>query len=260
MPLPNLEKMVPTFQVTIPSTQQVVTFRPFLVKEEKILLIALEADEEKAMLDAVIQMITSCAVSPLKVDTLASFDLEYIFLQLRTRSVNEVAELAYRCHSLVTLTPAEFEERYHRGPRENDNMKVSCDHIVKLPINLDTIQVQFNPNHKKQIFLTDTMGVNMRYPNYKMGNFSSDESGNINEILQRISMCIESVFDSESVYTGFTTKEIAEWIEKLTQTQFLKLEEFFDTMPVLAHDVLFHCPSCDYQETIRIEGLASFFV
>jgi hypothetical protein len=244
MPLPNLEKMVPTFPVTIPSTQQIVTFRPFLVKEEKILLIALEANDEKAMLDAVIQVVMACAIGPLKVETLANFDLEYIFLQLRARSINEVIELAYKCHNQVA---------------KNEGSLGSCDNIVKLKINFDEIKVQFNPNHKKQIFLTETMGVNMRYPNLKTENFKGKDKG-ITEILQQVATCIESVFDSTSVYTNFTTKEISEWIEKLTQIQFLKIQEFFDTMPVLAHDALFHCPKCDYQETIHIEGLASFFV
>ena len=248
MPLPNLEKMVPTFPVTIPSTKQVVTFRPFLVKEEKILLIALEANDEKSMLDAIIQVVTSCVLSPLKVDSLANFDLEYIFLQLRARSINEVIELAYRCHNAV----------------DKGNGKTgSCDNVVKIPINLDKIQVQFNPNHSKQIFLTETMGVNMRYPNFKMEKFTTEQKDaqtSINDIIQRVALCVESVFDSESVYTGFTTQEISEWIEKLTQQQFMKIQEFFETMPVLAHDALFHCPKCDYQETIHIKGLASFFV
>ena len=240
MPLPNLEKMVPTFLVTIPSTQQVVTFRPFLVKEEKILLIALEANDEKAMLDAVLQVVSACAIGPLKLESLANFDIEYIFLQLRARSIN-------KCHNQIV---------------KDDGSPASCNNIVKISINLDAIQVNFDPDHKKQIFLTETMGVNMRYPNYKMENFgrTKEERSNITEVLQRIAMCVESVFDSESVFTGFTTKEISEWIEKLTQQQFVKIQEFFETMPVLAYDVLFHCPKCDYQETIHVEGLASFFV
>src|ERR1035437_6148054 len=103
MPLPNLGKMVPTFPITIPSTQQVVTFRPFLVKEEKILLIALEADDEKVILDAVLQVVAACALGSIKLESLANFDLEYIFLQLRARSINESIELAYKCHNIVEM-------------------------------------------------------------------------------------------------------------------------------------------------------------
>ena len=251
MPLPNLEKMVPTFPVTIPSTQQVVTFRPFLVKEEKILLIALEANDEKAMLDAVIQVVSACTIGPgLKMDTLSNFDLEFIFLQLRARSVNEVVELSYKCHNTV----------------EHNGKEVSCDNIVKLALKLDDIQVKFNPEHSKQILLTDTMGINMRYPTYKMekvvvADKKDNKAGNnISETFNRIAMCVESVFDDQSVYTNFTTKEISEWIEKLSQSQFLKLQDFFETMPKLEHDVPFSCPKCGYEETLHLEGLASFFV
>ena len=249
MSLPNLEKMVPTFPVTIPSTQQVVTFRPFLVKEEKILLIALEANDEKAMLDAVLQVVSACAIGPLKLDSLANFDLEYIFLQLRARSVNEVIELAYKCHNQIAKDGAP---------------PGSCDNIVKLKINLDEIKVHFNPEHSKQVFLTETLGVNMRYPNFKMeksvANAGAENKTNITEIFQRIAMCIESVFDSESVYSNFTIKEVSDWIEKLSQVQFLKLQAFFETMPKLEHDVQFKCPKCEYEEILHLEGLASFFV
>jgi hypothetical protein len=262
MPLPNLEKMVPSFKVTIPSSGKEVTFRPFLVKEEKLLLIALEASEEKAMLEAMVEVIKSCALTPLKIDTLANFDLEYIFLQLRARSVNEVIELSYKCHNRVNLTHEDFVRRFHREPKEGDPVVGSCDHIVRITLNLDDVKVQFNENHTKQIFLTETMGVNMRYPNHKMAKFTSDnnEPISITDALQRIAMCVESVFDEESVYTNFTTKEIAEWIDKLTQAQFLKIQEFFETIPKLAHDIRFECNKCGYTETIKIEGLANFFV
>jgi hypothetical protein len=270
MPLPNLEKMVPHFEITIPSTGKPVTFRPFLVKEEKILLIALEGGEEKAMLDAIVQVIAACAVTQLKIDTLANFDLEYIFLQLRAHSVNEVVELTYRCHNLVELRPEDIE-RHAWNTREEKAQAIeqfkkgetvvgSCDSTVKIKINVDDVKVQFNDEHKKQIFLTPTMGVNMRYPNYKMAKtLLGKERETVSDNIQSLAMCIESVFDEESVYTNFTPKEIQEWVEKLTQTQFVSLQTFFETMPKLAHDFEFHCPVCDYKEQIHIEGLPSFF-
>ena len=262
MPLPNIDKMVPTFVLTIPSSGKEVTFRPFLVKEEKLLLIALEAGEEKAMLDAMLEVIKSCALTPIKIDTLANFDLEYIFLQLRARSVNEVIELSYKCRNEVNITTEEFQRMFRRDPKEGDPTKVPCDHIVKCFVNLDSVKVQFNENHTKQIFLTETMGVNMKYPNYKVSKFTTDsaDSLSITEALQRIAMCIESVFDDQSVYTNFTPKDITEWIDKLTQTQFLKIQEFFETIPKLAHDIPFSCPKCGYSEIIHVEGLANFFV
>jgi T4 bacteriophage base plate protein len=262
MPLPNLAKMVPTFKVTIPSSGKEVTFRPFLVKEEKLLLIALEAGEEKTMLDAMVEVVKSCALTPIKVDTLANFDLEYIFLQLRARSVNEVIELAYKCHNKVPLTGEEFKRRFRRDPQEGDPVVGSCDNIVKIKLNLDDVKIQFNEDHTKQIFLTETMGVNMRYPNCKMAKFTADktEALSITDALQRLAMCIESIFDGESVYTNFTPKDLSEWIDMLTQTQFLKIQEFFETIPKLAHDLHFECPKCGYEETIHVEGLENFFV
>lgn len=271
MPLPNLEMMVPHFTVTIPSTQQEVTFRPFLVKEEKILLIALESKDEKVMLDSIIQVITSCAISPFKVETLANFDIEYIFLQLRSRSVNEEIELSYRCHNLVPLSAEEvdhygWENREQRAAaqekiKNNEPVSASCNNVIKIKINIDDVKIQSHPDHTRQIYLTDTLGVNMRYPNFKMAksllNNKKDEG--VAEILQSLAMCIESVFDGESVYTNFTPKEIQEWLEKLTQPQFVKLQAFFETMPKLAHDFEFHCEKCDYKEKVHIEGLPSFF-
>ena len=261
MPLPNLEKMVPTFQVTIPSTKEEATFRPFLVKEEKLLLIALESNDEKAMLDAIVQAVKSCAISPIKVETLANFDLEYIFLQLRARSINEVIELSYKCHNEVAVSPEEFTKRFRRTPDEGEPLVASCDHVVNVKINLDNIFVTENPTHTKQIFLTETMGLNMRYPNYKTVKFAAGKEvgGGIQETLQSIAMCVESVFDAQSVYTNFTPKEIQEWVEKLTQVQFEKIQEFFETMPKLEANIPFHCPRCDYKDTIHLEGLASFF-
>jgi hypothetical protein len=142
--------------------------------------------------------------------------------------------------------------------------------VVKIKINLDDVKVQFQPEHKTQIFLTDTLGVNMRYPNFKMakqmlrsrdrGNTTDrDRKENVNDAVMAIALCIASVFDDQSVYSNFTPKEITDWIEKLTQAQFIKLQDFFESIPKLAHDVQFHCPKCGYEEPLHIEGLPSFF-
>lgn len=265
MPLPSLEKIIPQFDITIPSTEAVVKFRPFLVKEEKLLLIALEGNDESAMLDGIIQVVTSCALQPIKIDALSNFDLEYIFLQLRARSVDEWVELAYKCHNEITLSPEQVQRRFRgRELAEGEIVTASCDNVVKIRINLDTIEIHRNPEHSTQVMLTDTLGVNMRYPNCKMAKMMLAKSAtsakqSISDAFQTIAMCVESVFDSESVFTNFTPKEIQDWIEKLTQHQFSKLQAFFDTIPKLAHDVDFLCPECGYKETIHVEGLASFF-
>ena len=268
MPLPNLEKIVPQFEITIPSTKQAVKFRPFLVKEEKLLLIAMEAEDERAMLDAVMQVVVACAITPLRVEDLANFDLEYIFLQLRARSVDNNVVLSYRCHNQIELAPEDVEKRFRSRNKEaqlpEGPVMVSCDNVVKISINLDDVEVQFKEGHKTQIFLTETLGVNMKYPNYKMAKQlvqnRMNKKESVTDALAAVGMCVASVFDDQSVYTNFTTKEMTEWIESLTQAQFMKLQtEFFESMPKLAHDVEFSCPKCGYQEPLHIEGLPSFF-
>ena len=277
MPLPSLEKIIPRFDITIPSTGDVLKFRPFLVKEEKLLLVALEDGDEKAMLDAIIQVVTSCSINPIKVESLANFDLEYIFLQLRARSVGENVELAYKCHNKIKVTPEEIEQRFPNRSIDNlikskllfkfensDDVFRSCDHIDKVRLNIDEVQVKFNPNHSRQIFLTDEMGLNMRYPNTKLAKYmltkkETNKKEGINDILTTVAMCVESVFDAENVFTNFQPKEIQEWVEKLTQQQFSKLQLFFETIPKLTHEIEFVCHECGYKEPIILEGLPAFF-
>lgn len=270
MPLPNLEKIVPQFELIIPSTRKPVTFRPFLVKEEKILLMALESEDRNTMLDAMVSMISACAISHLKVEDLANFDIEYIFLQLRAQSVDGTVELNYRCRNDVDMTPEEIERAFtaRNRPVPESIPSVKCNNVVKVKINLNEVQVQFPEGHSKQIFFTDTLGVNMRYPNFKMAKTllrqtALDESvtDTVSETLTSIALCIESVFDEESVYTNFSPSEMVAWIEQLTQAHFVKLQEiFFETIPKLEHIVQFKCNKCGFSEPQKLEGLESFFV
>ena len=274
MPLPNLDKVVPIFDAVIPSTGKNVKLRPFLVKEEKLLLIALAGDEQ-SMHEAVAQIVTSCAISPVKAVQLANFDLEYLFLQLRANSVNEIVELAYKCHNEVELSPEEIGRRatsvrfrkQMEALGEGQPVIGSCDNIVKIRLDLRDVKIKTNPAHTKTIFLTDTMGLTMKYPNIEVTRMLNESKKNkdesidtdIEETIKTIAMCVESVFDGENVYSNFQLKEITEWIEQLTQQQFIKIQEFFETMPKLAHDVSFHCNKCNYHQTIHLEGLTSFF-
>ena len=272
MPLPNLEKIVPIFTLQIPSTSEDAQFRPFLVKEEKLLLIAMAGDDT-SMHEAVSQIATSCVISPVKVESLANFDLEYIFLQLRAKSVNEFVDLTYKCHNEIVLGSVDIEARkkfirfkkYVESLPEGSEVLGECENIVKIRLNLNDVKVQHTPEHTKIIPLTDTIGITMKYPNLtvsRMLNKSKQENqeSTITDTIKTIAMCVESVYEGDSVYSGFTLKEMTEWIEKMTQSQFLKIQEFFETMPKLAHDVDFHCTKCDYRQTLHLEGLTSFFV
>lgn len=276
MPLPSLEQAVPQFEIEIPSTKQRVKFRQFFVKEEKLLLLAMEEEDERKILDAVSQVISSCAITPLRIEDLANFDLEYIFLQLRARSVDAMVKLHYKCINKIELSVEEAMEQAKKKQLSISPLKrkeitpetvetlVPCGHVVTLDINLDDVDVKFQEGHTKQIFLTDTLGVNMRYPNVKMAKQmirekTTTKNETVNDALATIAMSVESVFDENAIYNNFSQKEMQAWIESLTQPQFQKIQAFFETMPKLSHDVTFKCPKCGYSEDLHLEGLATFF-
>jgi T4 bacteriophage base plate protein len=277
MPLPNLESGLQTFELTIPSTGEVARFRTFLVKEEKLLLIALEGDD-KTMQEAIAQVDAACAMTPIKIDKLATFDLGYIFLQLRAKSVNEIVELTYECNKEIELSDEDIErrkanirfKRYVDGLPPGEKIIDKCGNIVKLQLDLRKVQIQTNPIHSKTIYLTDRIGVTMKYPNASTSRILNEQkqrdqqAGIVNDItntINTVAMCIESVFDEENQYTNFQQKELVEWLEKLTQPQFVKLSEFFETMPKLTYDLPFHCSKCGNSQTIHLGegGLSDFF-
>jgi rubrerythrin len=280
MPLPSLEKITPVFDIVIPSTGQIAKFRPFLVKEEKLLLMALQENTEQEMLNAICQVINQCAMTPIKVNTLAIFDLQYIFLKIRTRSVGAISELSYRCQNKVYIPVEEAKKRsaklsnrrqlpdgsitYEGTPDEGDSVIATCDNVVTFSLNLDEIEVKKNPAHKKTILLTDDLGITMKYPDVEMARrvnklSAQPEKESISEAIEGIAYCVESVYDDTNVYTSFSIKEVTEFLEQLTQNQFTKIQEFFETMPKLAHDLPFRCSKCGYSENIHLEGLPAFF-
>lgn len=273
MPLPSLEKVTPIFDLVVPSTKQTLKFRPFLVKEEKILLMALQEDDEKVIFDAICQVVGLCAMSPLRIDKLAIFDIEYLFLKLRSHSVGEIVDLSYRCRNRV-LTSQEDVKKITMpklGVRKKTDVEqetpteepvlTECQNVVTLQLNLKEVEVSRKPNHTNKIFLTDTLGVTMKYPTIEMANKvnKSGDPQTLDQAIAGIAMCIEAVFDESNMFSNFTIPEMVEWLEKLSQTHYMKIEEFFDTMPSLSHDLQFHCDKCGHQEVIHLEGLTAFF-
>jgi len=245
MPLPQI--VAPTYELTLPSNGLVVKYRPFLVKEEKILLMALEGGEEKEMVDAVRQIVGSCSITKLDVDELPTFDLEYFFLKLRMRSVGEVVEVPYRCQSRI------------------DN-KV-CGNVVRMEVNLGDVEVEKVENNPV-IMLTESIGIKLRYPRVELLRKVNEvrskgkKSSTIEGALSLIAQCVDQIFDAENSWDrgSMSLKEIADFLDNLTQNQFAKIQEFFDNMPVLRHVVKFDCDVCGYQEDIVLEGMESFFV
>lgn len=233
MPLPVIN--APHYELTIPSTGQSIQYRPFLVKEEKILLMANEGGESVEMIRAMKQIIGNCIQGDYNTDNMPLFDVEYIFLKLRSKSVNEMSEVGFKC-------PA-------------------CEIVNKVAIDLSKVEVTTTDNHTNKIDLTDNIGLIMKYPQLDSINISDLESTDIDTIFDVVSSCIDSIYQGEEIYDSndYTKDEIAEFINNLTQQQFQNIQEFFDTMPKLTHTVPYDCSKCEYNEPLVLEGLQNFF-
>lgn len=232
MTLPTIT--TPTFTTTIPSTGQEISYRPFLVKEEKILLMAMEGGDGAEMTQATKQILSSCITEDIDIEKLATFDIEYLFLQLRSKSVGEVIELRVG----------------HTGEG------VECDHKTDVEINIDDIVVEGIKVDKK-IMVTDTIGIIAHYPT--MQDVDGLDTSDVNTPFKLIVSCIDMVFDGDNVYEDFTADEMRDWLDGLNQEQFKKISDFFAEMPKLSHTVSWKCPKCGALDTFTIEGLSSFF-
>jgi len=209
------------------------------VKEEKALLIAQESEEASTMLETIKSVIRACTFEKLDVDTLAVFDIEYIFCQLRARSVGEVVEPVFSCTEC-----------------NDDKAK------VQIPIDLTKLNVKFDPDHVSLIKLSDSVGVKMNYPGLAMLKKTEDfNAGNVELIFDIIVDSIEYIYDSDTVYASKeqSKEDLVQFIENLTQDQFAKIQSFFETMPKLEQDIKFDCPVCNHHHELVIKGLDSFF-
>lgn len=238
MGLPNIG--VNTFRLTIPSLEEEKSFRPFLVKEEKILLMALEGDQEEDMVNAVRQIVQNCCLSDIDVEKLTVFDLEYIFLQLRANSVGETVELKFNVKKEID------------GEVKTDT--------VTVPVNLMDIKVVVPEGHTRKIELSDQVGVLMKYPDLEFVDGISDLK-NVDEVYDVVIKCIETIYDAESVYDPkeYTREELVAFLENLTHSQFGKIEQFFKTLPRVRHTVKIVSKKLDYEEEVKLEGIRSFF-
>ena len=236
MALPQVA--LPTYELTVPSTGKKLKFRPFVVKEEKLLLLALESNDEKNIEDAVKQLLKGCIQSRVKIDDLPIFDLEFIFLQIRAVSVGEIIEMNVTC--------------------KDDN-----ETKVKYNLNLAEVKVNFPEGHSKKIELSKKMGIVMKYPSMKEFIKTSiiGSALDADNVLEVIAGCIDQIYDGEEVYDSSTTtkKEVVEFVENLTNAQFEELQKFFETAPSLSHTFSVTNPNTGKESEFIIEGLASFF-
>jgi hypothetical protein len=245
MGLPSIT--VPQYSLILPSTGKEYKYRPFLVKEEKILLIAMESEDEKQIINATIDIIKNCVVGDINIDDLPMFDIEYIFLQLRGKAKGEVLELKYTC------------------PK--------CNGQIPIAINIEDIKVNKKDDHTNKIALDDTLGIVMKYPNIeiqrKLVDVQKDKSS-VEGLFETIIHCIDYIYDAESTYPAkdHTQKELVDFLESLNDKQFQDITKFFETAPTLKHEIDLHCKNkakgkdskvCNYKEKVMLEGLNSFF-
>ena len=240
MALPKLN--VPVYEAILPSTEKVIKYRPFLVKEEKLLLTAMEGGDETAMIPAVKQIINNCVQGKLDVDKLPTFDIEYLFLRLRAKSVGEKVTLG--------LKPW--------GCPQNDGKL--CEKSTQVEIDLEEVNVIKNDKHSNKIMLDDKIGIKLSYPDLsklgKVDKIDTAESG-----MSIIKDCIDMIFTEEETFDRgtFNDKELNEFIESLNTQQFTLIKDFFDTMPVLKHTAKYKCDTCGEKKETVIQGLNSFF-
>jgi len=237
MPLPKIS--TPIYELVIPSSGKKIKYRPFLVKEEKVLIIAMESEDTAQIGNAVKDVIKSCIITRgIKVEELSTFDIEYLFLNIRGKSVGEEVEVLVTCPD---------------------------DGVTKVPmtINLDEIEVQIDDNHSKDIRLNDTLILRMKYQsmeefvknNFVLGDVSVDDTFDI------VMSCIEQVYNEEESWSAkdCTKKELRDFVEQLSSKQFKEIENFFATMPKLSHTIIVKNPNTGVENEVVLEGLGSFF-
>ena len=238
MPLPTIS--TPTYELTLPSSNRKIKYRPFLVKEEKILILAMESQDTKQIARAVKDVISKCILSKgIKVDRLSTFDIEYLFLNIRGKSVGEQIEVMVTCP---------------------DDEKTQ----VPMSINIDSIKVQKDDDHSIDIKLDDVYTLRMKYPSlteFIKNNFSAIDEMSVDDTFDLIASCIDQVYSEEESWASeeCTKKELTTFVESLNSSQFKKVEKFFETMPKLSHTVKVLNPNTNVESEIKIEGLQSFF-
>ena len=236
MALPKLT--TPTYELEVPSSDEKISYRPFLVKEEKILLLAMESKDNAQIINAVKDIVSSCTFEKVDVSTMPMFDMEYIFLNIRAKSVGEVSKLKLLCP---------------------DDKKTYAD----VELDLTEVEVQVDDNHTNKIELTDDMGMIMTYPTIDSFLESGIEAVNANNMLDVIGSCVLQIYEEkgEKVYQAKdqTKKELTEFIESMNSSQFKKLQSFFDTMPKLTHTIKVKNPKTKKTSDVKLTGLNDFF-
>ena len=238
MPLPTIS--TPTYELTLPSSDKKIKYRPFLVKEEKILIIAMESQDSKQIARVIKDVLSKCILSRgIKVEKLSTFDIEYLFLNIRGKSVGEAIEVMVTCP---------------------DDGKTQ----VPTSINIDEIKVIIDDDHQRDIKLDDTYSLRMRYPSldeFVKNNFATASDISVDDTFDLIASCVDQVYSEEESWAAAdcTQKELTQFVESLNSNQFKEVEKFFDTMPKLSHTVKVINPNTKKENEVVLEGLQNFF-
>ena len=238
MPLPTI--VTPTYELELPSTGKKIKYRPFLVKEEKLLVLALETESTKDISNAIKTVLKNCIQTRgVKVDNLPTFDIEYLFLNIRGKSVGEEVEV---------------------------NLIAPDDEVTEVPvtINIDDIKIQKSEEHTNKVKLDNELVMEMKYPSldqFIKSNFDFTEEVSMDQSFDLIASCIDKIYNEEEVWStaDCTKKEVKEFLEQMNSMQFKEIEKFFETMPKLSHSVTFTNPKTEVESTVVLEGLSSFF-
>ena len=238
MPLPKIN--TPTYELVLPSSNRKVKYRPFLVREEKLLIIALESEDLKQITTAVIDVLNSCILTKgTKVEKMATFDIEYLFLNVRAKSVGEQVEVNVIC------------------PDDGET-------TVQMSIDIDAIKVQKNKEHTDIVKLDDDISLKLKYPSlteFISSNFDADATNDVDTTMHMITSCIDIIYNAEESWKASesTPKELEDFVEQLNTKQFKDIENFFNTMPKLSHKINVKNPKTEVESEVVLEGLASFF-
>lgn len=230
MALPKIKH--PTYSLSIPSTKQKVSIRPFTVQEEKLLLMARQSENADDAINTIKQIITNCVIEPIDVDKLATFDIEYLFIKLRAKSVGEVVELDYK--------------------------DPETDESIKFKINLDDIEIKYKENHNNKFNISNDIGVVMRYPTLGELKQIENDAYADKSVTNILSKCIDKIYDNETVYSDYTESELIEFINSLPMESMVKIREFFETMPSLEHHVKVK-NKAGKEISVELKGINNFF-
>jgi len=238
MPLPKIN--TPTFELELPSTGKKIKYRPFLVREEKILVMAMESEDTKQITDAIVQILNDCIITRgVKVEKLSTFDIEYLFLNIRAKSVGETVEVNVTC------------------PDDGETQ-------VEMEIALDDIKIKKSKTHRNTIKLDNNLSMKLKYPSLDQfieTNFDTIDESEVRQSLNVIVSCIDMIYNEEESWNASdsTREELEEFLEQLNTKQFKQVEKFFETMPKLAHTIVVKNPKTEVESEVVLEGLASFF-